>query len=131
MTVAATIASVADSSADDVFDSAAGNNSDAVPGGTPEGMISDILEVETIVHAETETMHAGHALLQRSTPNNTMEAECALRVLDSESIWGQKSFVSRFARLARRQKYSAALAGWEWVDDIVRTYSTAFQVLEI
>ena len=57
----------------------------------------------------------------RTIPTTILEAEQTLREFDNARIWGPKSSVTRFERLARRRKY-ATTPGWDWVDDILHRF---------
>ena len=53
--------------------------------------------------------------------NDILDAEQALRTFDNALLWGPKSSVTRFERLARLRKYSTP-AGWDWVDAILERF---------
>jgi hypothetical protein len=75
-------------------------------------------DVETVeFNAQTKLQANRHAPI----PTDIFEAEGALSAFDCSSVWGPKSSVSRFERLARPRKYSS-IAGWEWVDDILHQF---------
>ena len=68
-----------------------------------------------VIIAETQ------AHLRLRISNDILDAEQALRTFDNAPLWGPKSSVTRFERLARLRKYSTP-AGWDWVDFILERF---------
>jgi hypothetical protein len=114
---ACAVSTTVDHNSKSEIDHVAGNtlNEPVYPGGRVgiPHQAGNIIPIEIV--AETQ------AHLRLRISNDIFDAEQALRTFDNALLWGPKSSVTRFERLARLRNYSTP-AGWEWVDSILERF---------
>ena len=90
-------------------------NEPVYPGGRSGALHKAGNTIPMAIIAETQTC------LRLQISNDILDAEQALRIFDNAPLWGPKSFVTRFERLARLRKYSTPV-GWNWVDSVLERF---------